>query len=201
MRSAEAPLHHDTPRAARRVFESFTPDLEIAFAHRIGYRHAQAPLRPTSKPGARDRDGVSSLIHFRRRSCSMDIAQFAGGSQHPVALSCQPRQKARAVRVCGNHTWYPELKTARARSSYGRCIRRSGQRPGGSLGATPADQARLNPSVKPELAALTPQRAAWLSAVVDADEHPANPPSSKLAATCHVRHCRWRIQAPAMGLS
>ena len=119
----------------------------------------------------------------------------------PYETSCQPRQKARAVRVCGNHTWYPELKTARARSSYGRCIRRSGQRPGGSLGATPADQARLNPSVKPELSALTPQRAAWLSAVVDADEHPANPPSSKLAATCNVRHCSWRIQAPAMGLS
>src|SRR5450755_2632231 len=87
VRSAEAPLHHDTTRAARRVFESFTPDLEIAFAHRIGYRHAQTPLPPTSKPGARDRDGVSSLIHFRRRSCSMDIVQFARGSQHPVASS------------------------------------------------------------------------------------------------------------------
>src|SRR5450759_2177515 len=85
VRSAEASLHHDTTRAARQVFESFTPDLEIAFAHRIGYRHAQAPLRPTPKPGARERDGVSSLIHFRMRSCSMDIAQFAGGSQHPVA--------------------------------------------------------------------------------------------------------------------
>jgi hypothetical protein len=34
-----------------------------------------------------------------------------------------------------------------------------------------------NPSVEPELPALTPQRAARLNAVVDVDENPANPPS------------------------
>ena len=48
---------------------------------------------------------------------------------------------------------------------------------GGTLGATLAGHARLNPSVEPELAALTPPRAARFKAVVDTDESPANPPS------------------------
>jgi len=51
-------------------------------------RNALALRKATARVGgavARHRDGVSSLLNFRRRSCSMGIAQFAGGSRLPVA--------------------------------------------------------------------------------------------------------------------
>jgi hypothetical protein len=40
---------------------------------------------------ARKRDGLSVIIQLRRRSCSISIAQVAGGSQRPAASSFASR--------------------------------------------------------------------------------------------------------------
>jgi 2OG-Fe(II) oxygenase superfamily len=67
-------------------FGLFAPDMHTCIDTSNELARVEPDRASAASTGtARDRQGMSVLVHFRRRSGSIGMAQVAGGSQRPVA--------------------------------------------------------------------------------------------------------------------
>jgi len=67
-------------------FGLFAPDMHTCIDTSNELARVEPDRASAASTGtARDRQGMSVLVHFRRRSGSIGMAQVAGGSQHRVA--------------------------------------------------------------------------------------------------------------------